>query len=177
MIAWLVDAAAILSQKALLKCSYLPYRRVMQRICWEESFHILHGRDVILALMTGSDAQRELVQEALDRWWEPLMHFHGPDPADKDPRSPGGSRAARTRSCAGVPRRLRAAHLGARPDRARPALRHDEASGHWEYTEPDWERLRQIGRGHGPATQERLGFAACRRAGRLGAQGVRPPAA
>ena len=58
VIAWLVDAAAILSQKALLKCSYLPYRRVMQRICWEESFHILHGRDVILALMTGSEAQR-----------------------------------------------------------------------------------------------------------------------
>ena len=63
VIAWLVDAAAIVSQKALLKCSYAPYARIMKKICWEESFHILHGRDVILTLMNGTDEQRELVQE------------------------------------------------------------------------------------------------------------------
>ena len=86
VIAWLVDAAAIISQKALLKCSYAPYARIMKKICWEESFHILHGRDVILAMMTGTDAQRELVQEALDRWWGPLMQFHGnPIPREDDP--------------------------------------------------------------------------------------------
>ena len=86
VIAWLVDAAAIISQKALLKCSYAPYARIMKKICWEESFHILHGRDVILTLMNGTDEQRELVQEALDRWWGPLMQFHGnPIPADEDP--------------------------------------------------------------------------------------------
>ena len=86
MIAWLVDAAAIVSQKALLKCSYAPYARIMKKICWEESFHILHGRDVILAMVTGTQEQFELVQEALDRWWEPLMHFHGnPIPAEEDP--------------------------------------------------------------------------------------------
>ena len=86
VIAWLVDAAAIVSQKALLKCSYAPYARIMKKICWEESFHILHGRDVILAMVTGTDEQFELVQEALDRWWEPLMHFHGnPIPAEEDP--------------------------------------------------------------------------------------------
>ena len=86
MIAWLVDAAAIISQKALLKCSYAPYARIMKKICWEESFHILHGRDVILAMVTGTDAQRELVQEALNRWWGPLMQFHGnPIPRDEDP--------------------------------------------------------------------------------------------
>ena len=86
MIAWLVDAAAIISQKALLKCSYAPYARIMKKICWEESFHILHGRDVILAMVTGTDEQRELVQEALDRWWAPLMHFHGnPIPPEEDP--------------------------------------------------------------------------------------------
>ena len=73
VIAWLVDAAAIVSQKALLKCSYAPYARIMKKICWEESFHILHGRDVVLAMMTGTDEQRELVQEALNRWWGPLM--------------------------------------------------------------------------------------------------------
>src|SRR2546430_6827920 len=68
VIAWLVDAAAIISQKALLKCSYAPYARIMKKICWEESFHILHGRDVILTLMNGTDEQRELVQEAVTRW-------------------------------------------------------------------------------------------------------------
>ncbi len=86
VIAWLVDAAAIISQKALLKCSYAPYARIMKKICWEESFHILHGRDVILTMMNGTDEQRELVQEALNRWWGPLMQFHGnPIPADDDP--------------------------------------------------------------------------------------------
>src|SRR5438034_1166528 len=73
-------------RKALLKCSYAPYARIMKKICWEESFHILHGRDCILALMTGTDEQRELVQEAVTRWWGPLMQFHGnPIPADDDP--------------------------------------------------------------------------------------------
>src|SRR5712692_4245861 len=82
----LVDAAAIISQKALLKCSYAPYARIMKKICWEESFHILHGRDVILTLMNGTAEQRGLVQEALDRWWGPLMQFHGnPIPAEDDP--------------------------------------------------------------------------------------------
>ena len=86
VIAWLVDAAAIISQKALLKCSYAPYARVMKKVCWEESFHILHGRDTVLAMVTGTAEQRELVQEALDRWWEPLMHFHGTAiPAEEDP--------------------------------------------------------------------------------------------
>ena len=86
VIAWLVDAAAIISQKALLKCSYAPYARIMKKICWEESFHILHGRDVILTMMNGTDEQRELVQEALNRWWGPLMQFHGnPIPSEDDP--------------------------------------------------------------------------------------------
>src|SRR3712207_9308289 len=84
VIALLVDAAAIISQKALLKCSYAPYARVMKKICWEESFHILHGRDVILTMMNGTDEQRELVQEAVTRWWGPRMPFHGnPIPADE----------------------------------------------------------------------------------------------
>src|SRR5436305_1253722 len=65
VIAWLVDAAAIISQKALLKCSYAPYARIMKKICWEESFHILHGRDVILAMVTGTPEQFELVQESV----------------------------------------------------------------------------------------------------------------
>ncbi len=122
VIAWLVDAAAIISQKALLKCSYAPYARIMKKICWEESFHILHGRDVVLAMMTGTEEQRELVQEAVDRWWGPLMQFHGnPIPADEDPmyrlahQEPGERGGAPA-----VPGRLRPADLGAGALGARP---------------------------------------------------------
>ena len=91
VIAWLVDAAAIISQKALLKCSYAPYARIMKKICWEESFHILHGRDVILTLVTGTEMQRELLQEAR----QPLVGA-----ADAVPRQPD-SRATRIRCGSG----------------------------------------------------------------------------
>jgi ring-1,2-phenylacetyl-CoA epoxidase subunit PaaA len=159
VIAWLVDAAAIISQKALLKCSYAPYARIMKKICWEESFHILHGRDVVLAMMTGTEEQRELVQEALDRWWGPLMQFHGnPIPADNDPmfqwriKSQANEDARQQFLDGYVPQVW---ELGLTlPD---PALRKGE-DGVWEYTEPDWDELKHVVTGHGPATERRLGF-------------------
>ena len=159
VIAWLVDAAAIICQKALLKCSYAPYARVMKKVCWEESFHILHGRDTILAMVTGTAEQRELVQEALSRWWEPLMHFHGtPIPAEEDPMviwriKSQGNEEARQQFLEGyVPQIL---ELGLEiPD---PKLRRND-EGVWEYTEPDWDKLLAVVTGHGPASQERLDF-------------------
>jgi ring-1,2-phenylacetyl-CoA epoxidase subunit PaaA len=159
VIAWLVDAAAIISQKALLKCSYAPYARIMRKICWEESFHILHGRDVILTLVTGTDAQRELVQGALDRWWEPLMMFHGnPIPADEDPMvhwriKSQANEDARQQFLEGYVPQVWELGLTL-PD---PKLRRDD-DGVWSYTEPDWEKLTAVVSGHGPASAERLAF-------------------
>src|SRR3954453_9103139 len=72
VIAWLVDAAAIQSQKALLDSSYAPYARTMQKICWEESFHIKHGYDIVVTMMNGTRQQKDIIQEALNRWWSPL---------------------------------------------------------------------------------------------------------
>ena len=160
MIAWLVDAAAIISQKALLKCSYAPYARVMKKVCWEESFHILHGRDTVLAMVTGTPEQRELVQEAVTRWWGPLMHFHGtPIPAAEDPmlhwriKSQGNEEARQQFLDGYVPQIL---ELGLEiPD---PKLRKDDETGVWSYTEPDWDELLSVVTGHGPASQERLAF-------------------
>jgi ring-1,2-phenylacetyl-CoA epoxidase subunit PaaA len=159
VIAWLVDAAAIISQKALLKCSYAPYARIMKKICWEESFHILHGRACILALMTGTDEQRELVQEAVTRWWGPLMQFHGhPIAAEDDPMY-----RWRIKSQANEDARQQFLHgyvpqiweLGLTvPD---PKLRRGD-DGVWEYSEPDWDELKHVVTGHGPKTEERLGF-------------------
>ena len=159
VIAWLVDAAAIISQKALLKCSYAPYARIMKKICWEESFHILHGRDVILTMMNGTDEQRELVQEALTRWWGPLMQFHGnPIPAEDDPVvqwriKTQGNEEARQQFLDGYVPQIWELGLEV-PD---PKLRKNE-DGVWEYTEPDWDELRSVVTGHGPVTAERLGF-------------------
>jgi len=159
VIAWLVDAAAIISQKALLKCSYAPYARIMKKICWEESFHILHGRDVVLAMVNGTDGQRELVQEAIDRWWGPLMQFHGTKiPPDEDPmlrwriKSQGNEEARQQFLDGYVPQIL---ELGLEiPD---PKLRKN-AAGVWEYSEPDWDELKNVVTGHGPQTEERLAF-------------------
>ena len=116
VIAWLVDAAAIVSQKALLKCSYAPYARIMKKICWEESFHILHGRDVILAMVTGTPEQLSSSRrrscaggaaDAVPR--QPDPRRRGPDVrvADQEPGERGRAAA--------VPRRLRAADPRARP--------------------------------------------------------------
>jgi ring-1,2-phenylacetyl-CoA epoxidase subunit PaaA len=160
VIAWLVDAAAIISQKALLKCSYAPYARIMKKICWEESFHILHGRDVVLAMMTGTDEQRELVQEALDRWWGPLMQFHGnPIPSKDDPMyqwriKSQANEEARQQFLDGYVDQIWELGLTV-PD---PALRKDEKTGVWHYTEPDWDELKWVVTGHGPATERRLGL-------------------
>ena len=159
VIAWLVDAAAIISQKALLKCSYAPYARIMKKICWEESFHILHGRDVVLALMTGTDEQRELVQEAVTRWWGPLMQFHGnPIPAEDDPMyqwriKSQANEDARQQFLDGYVPQIRELGLSL-PD---SKLRKRE-DGIWEYSEPDWDELKWVVTGHGPATERRLGL-------------------
>jgi ring-1,2-phenylacetyl-CoA epoxidase subunit PaaA len=159
VIAWLVDAAAIISQKALLKCSYAPYARIMKKICWEESFHILHGRDVVLAMMLGTDEQRELVQEAVTRWWGPLMHFHGnPIPPEEDPMvfwriKSQANEEARQQFLDGYVPQIWELGLTV-PD---PKLRQND-DGVWEYTEPDWDELRRVVTGHGPRSQERLDF-------------------
>ena len=157
VIAWLVDAAAIISQKALLKCSYAPYARIMKKICWEESFHILHGRDVILTLMNGTDDQRELVQEAVNRWWGPLMQFHG-NPIDKedDPMfvwriKSQGNEEARQQFLDGYVPQIWELGLTV-PD---PKLRKLD-DGVWEYSEPDWDELKKVVTGHGPRSQHRL---------------------
>ena len=118
IIAWLVDAAAIVAQQALRDSSYAPYARTMQKICWEESVHIMHGRDVVVTLMTGTAAQRASVQEALDRWWGPLMQMHGP----RGDRAKDRDLHWRIKAKTSEELRqeflddLRAADLGARPD-------------------------------------------------------------
>src|SRR5690606_33546213 len=78
LIGWLVDGAAIITQTNMLSASYAPYARALQRICAEEVFHAQHGEAIILALAEGTEEQRAMIQEALNRWWEALLFFFGP---------------------------------------------------------------------------------------------------
>ena len=160
VIAWLVDAAAIVAQQALRESSYAPYARTMKKICWEESVHIIHGRDVLLSLLNGTEKQRAMVQEALDRWWGPLMQMHGP------PTDPAKDRDLAWRIKNKSNDELRQEFLGIYVPRIRelgltlpdPALRFDEATGRWLYTEPDWQELYAVVTGHGPMSAARLAF-------------------
>ena len=127
MIAWLVDAAAIVAQQALRDSSYAPYARTMRKICWEESVHIMHGRDVVVTMVTGTPAQRAAIQDALDRWWGPLMQMHGPRSPAREGHGPALADQGQDvrRAAPGVPDDLRAAdpRAGAGHPRSRAALR------------------------------------------------------
>jgi len=160
VIAWLVDAAAIVAQQALRDSSYAPYARTMRKICWEESVHIMHGRDVVVTMVNGTSQQRDMIQEALDRWWGPLMQMHGPrSPREKDRdlywrvKAKSSEELRQEFLTIYVPRIW---ELGLTlPD---PNLKRDEATGTWTYTEPDWDELRTVVTNHGPKSQERLAF-------------------
>jgi ring-1,2-phenylacetyl-CoA epoxidase subunit PaaA len=166
IIAWLVDAAAIVAQQALRDSCYAPYARTMRKICWEESVHVMHGRDVVVTMVTGSPVQRAMVQEALDRWWGPLMQMHGP----RTPREVDRDLAWRIK--AKTSEELRQEFLGIYVPRIRelgltipdPELRFDEAAGVWRYREPDWDELRAVVTNHGPMSKARLEFRRLNRA-------------
>lgn len=81
-IGWLVDGAAIVNQVSLQRTSYGPYSRAMVKICKEESFHQRQGYEALLQLVNGTAAQREMVQDALNRWWWPALMMFGPHDSD-----------------------------------------------------------------------------------------------
>ena len=81
-IGWLVDGAAIMNQVPLCRCSYGPYARAMVRVCKEESFHQRQGFEIISVLAKGTDIQKEMAQDALNRFWWPALMMFGPSDAD-----------------------------------------------------------------------------------------------
>nr|WP_172369491.1 1,2-phenylacetyl-CoA epoxidase subunit PaaA [Sporosarcina jiandibaonis] len=163
IIGWLVDGAAIITQTDMLRASYGPYARALKRICAEEVFHAQHGESIILALVEGTAEQKEMLQEALNRWWEALLMFFGP--ASKE--TTGSSKQdltikykIRTKTNEEfrqlffdkyIPRIL---SLGLTiPD---PTLHFDEKANLWTYQQPDWSKFLKIIRNNGPRSQARL---------------------
>ncbi|MBX5476562.1 MAG: 1,2-phenylacetyl-CoA epoxidase subunit A [Clostridia bacterium] len=160
IIAWLVDGAALVTQGALLDTSYAPYARILKRICAEEAVHLKHGEDIVLTLAGGTRAQRAMLQEALERWWRPLLHFFGPP----DEMSPNVERAMRWRIRLKTNEELRQAFLSRYVPKIRgmglvipdPELRQDPETGRWHYSDPDWDEFWRVVKGDGPLTKQRL---------------------
>ena len=92
VIGWLVDGAAICNQVPLCRSSFGPYARAMIRICKEESFHQRQGYELLMTMMRGTAAQRDMVQDATNRWWWPSLMMFGP-PDTGDAASPTGHTA------------------------------------------------------------------------------------
>ena len=159
-IGWLVDGAAIMNQIPLCRCSYGPYARAMVRICKEESFHQRQGFDALLSMMKGTSAQKQMVQQAVDRWWWPVLMMFGP--SDKDSIHSGQSFKWGIKRISNDDLRQKfvdatveqAAILGVTlPD---PDLKWNEALGQHEYGAIDWDEFWRVVNGDGPCNKERL---------------------
>jgi ring-1,2-phenylacetyl-CoA epoxidase subunit PaaA len=160
VIGWLVDGAAILNQTMLARCSYGPYSRAMVRISTEEGFHKKQGQEMVIRYARGTPRQREMVQDALNRWWWPSLMMFGPHDAE----SPNSPTLIRWRIKTRTNDQLRQDFVNELvPDLQRlglslpdPALRFDEASGNWLIGPIDWDEFWRVVRGDGPCNKERL---------------------
>jgi len=158
-IGWLVDGAAIMNQIPLCRCSYGPYARAMIRVCKEESFHQRQGFEIMLTLCRGSEEQKAMAQNALDRWWWPvLMMFGPPDKASQHSDTSTKWKIKRFSNDelrqkfvdATVPQ---AQFLGLTiPD---PGMKQD-TEGHWCHSDIDWDEFKQVLAGNGPCNRDRL---------------------
>ena len=159
-IGWLVDGAAIMNQIPLCRCSYGPYARAMVRVCKEESFHQRQGFELMLELSRGSDAQKAMAQDALNRWWWPAIMMFGP--SDKDSPHSAQSMAWKIKRFSNDELRQKfidvtvpqAEFLGLRvPD---ADLELDAESGHYSCGEIDWQEFYDVIAGNGPCNRERM---------------------
>lgn len=159
-IGWLVDGAAIMNQIPLCRCSYGPYARAMIRICKEESFHQRQGFDIMLALCRGTPEQKAMAQDALDRWWWPVVMMFGPSDADS-------IHSAHTMKW-GIKRisndELRQKFIDATVPQAEllgltipdADLKWNAERGHYDHGPIDWDEFWRTVNGNGPCNRERL---------------------
>ncbi|GAB3278756.1 1,2-phenylacetyl-CoA epoxidase subunit PaaA [Parasphingorhabdus pacifica] len=160
VIGWLVDGAAICNQVPLCRSSYGPYARAMVRICKEESFHQRQGYELLMTMMGGTAAQRDMVQDAVDRWWWPSLMMFGPPDGD----SPNTQQSMAWKIKRHTNDELRqkfvdmtvpqAEELGVTlPD---PELRWNDEREHYDFGEPDWSELKRVIGGDGACNAERV---------------------
>ncbi|RBY89265.1 1,2-phenylacetyl-CoA epoxidase subunit PaaA [Blastococcus sp. TF02A-30] len=160
VIGWLVDGAAICNQVPLCRSSYGPYARAMVRICKEESFHQRQGYELLLTMMRGTDEQRAMVQDAVDRWWWPSLMMFGPPDTDSPNTARSMAWGIKRHTNDELRQRFvdmtvpQAEFLGVTlPD---PELSLDPATGHHRFGAIDWDEFRRVLAGGGPCNAERI---------------------
>ena len=159
-IGWLVDGAAIMNQIPLCRTSYGPYARAMTRVCKEESFHQRQGYDILLALSQGTDAQRAMAQDAINRWYWPAVMMFGPSDADSKHSAQSmrwkikrfSNDELRQRFVDMIAEQIKPLGLSI-PD---PALRWNEERGHYDFGPINWDEFWRVVNGNGPCNRERL---------------------
>ena len=160
VIGWLVDGAAICNQVPLCRSSYGPYARAMIRVCKEESFHQRQGFELLMNMMSGTDAQRAMVQDAVDRWWWPSLMMFGPPDADSPNTEQSMAWGIKRHTNDELRQRFvdmsvpQAEVLGVTlPD---PQLRWNDERGAHDFGTPDWDEFNNIVKGYGPCNAERI---------------------
>ncbi|MCA1468590.1 1,2-phenylacetyl-CoA epoxidase subunit A [Bradyrhizobium sp. IC3195] len=158
-IGWLVDGAAIMNQIPLCRCSYGPYARAMIRVCKEESFHQRQGYEIMVTLCRGSEEQKAMAQDALNRWWWPVLMMFGPPDATSQHSDTSTKWKIKRFSNDELRQKFvdatvpQAQYLGLTiPD---PGMVQD-ADGHWRYSEIDWTEFKQVLAGNGPCNRDRM---------------------
>ena len=159
-IGWLVDGAAIMNQVALINTSFGPYGRAMIRICKEESFHQRQGFEIIMTLMNGTQEQKDMAQESLNRFWWPSLMMFGP----RDAESPNSDQSMQWKLKRKTNDELRQAFVDQTVPQAElvgltipdPNLKWNEERKHYDFGELDWNEFWQVVKGHGPCNKQRI---------------------
>ena len=159
-IGWLVDGAAIMNQVPLCRCSYGPYARAMVRICKEESFHQRQGFEIMTILTSGTTEQKEMAQDALNRFWWPSLMMFGPN----DVESKHTEQSIKWKIKRHTNDELRQQFVDATVPQAEligltipdKDLKWNEETGHYNFGEIDWTEFWEVVKGNGPCNKQRI---------------------
>ena len=160
VIGWLVDGAAIMNQVPLCRSSFGPYARAMVRVCKEESFHQRQGFEILLTLSRGTEAQRKMAQDAINRWWWPSIMMFGP----RDDESPNSILSMKWKIKRFSNDELRQKFIDVTAEQVKvlgftlpdPDLKWNEERGHYDFGAINWDEFWQVIQGNGPCNKERL---------------------
>lgn len=160
VVGWLVDGAAIMNQVPLCRSSFGPYARAMVRVCKEESFHQRQGFEILYVLSKGTEAQRKMAQDAINRWWWPSLMMFGP----KDDESPNTIQSMKWKIKRFSNDELRQKFVDVCAEQVKVLgftlpdndLKWNEERSHYDFGVINWDEFWQVVQGNGPCNKERL---------------------